>query len=130
LTSRKRQASKAAVELTQRALTDLREIERHSVETWGRKTADKYLNDIAAALDRLRESPEILRLEPDFAPGLFFYRVNRHFLVCDSQDATIVILTVIHTSMDLPARLAEREPRLIAESQFLQAKLHRMPGKD
>ena len=130
MTPRNKQTPTASIELTRRALTDLREIERYSVKMWGRKTADKYLDDIAAALDRLRECPEILRLEPDFAPGLFFYRVNQHFLVCDDQGAIVVVLTVIHTSMNLPARLAELEPRLIAESQLLQAKLRRKPGRD
>jgi toxin ParE1/3/4 len=116
--------------LTQRALSDLREIERFSIREWGRKTADRYLDDIEAALDRLRENPEILRLEPDFAPGLHFYRVKKHFLVCDCQDALIIVLTVIHTSMDLPARLLELEPRLATESQLLRAKLHGTSFKD
>jgi toxin ParE1/3/4 len=112
------------VELTQRALADLREIERFSIEQWGRKAADRYLDEFAAALDRLQEQPELLRHEPDFAPGLYFYRVKRHFLVCDFQDDLVIVLTVIHSSMDLPARLLDLEPRLAAESQFLRSRLH------
>jgi toxin ParE1/3/4 len=118
------------VELTHRALSDLRAIEQFSIKEWGRKIADKYLDDIAAALDRLRQNPEILRLEPDFAPGLYFYRVKKHFLVCDAQDDLIIVLTVIHTSMDLPARLLELEPRLAVESQLLRTKLHGSSSKD
>lgn len=113
------------VELTQRALRDLRAIEQFSVREWDRRTADRYLDDVAAALDRLGENPGILGLESDFAPGLHFYRVRKHFLVCDYHDDLVVVLTVIHTSMDLPARLAELEPRLASESAFLRSKLHR-----
>jgi plasmid stabilization system protein ParE len=113
------------VQLTQRALGDLREAEQFSIREWGRKTAVRYLDDIAKALDRLQEDPEILRLEPDFAPGLYFYRVKKHFLVCDYQDDFIIVLTVIHTSMDLPARLLELEPRLATETQMLRTRLHR-----
>ena len=130
MTPRKKPPPKAAVELTHRALSDLREIECWSVKEWGRKTADNYLNDIAAALDRLSENPRILRLEPDFSPGLFFYRVKKHFLVCDYSSETVIVLAVIHTSMDLPSRLLELEPRLIAESQFLQNKLHQTPEQE
>jgi toxin ParE1/3/4 len=130
LSSRKKPSPKATVELTRRALADLLEIERYSVKQWGRKTADKYLDDISAALDRLRENPEILRLEPDFAPGLFFYGVKKHFLVCDFREETVIVLTVIHTSMDIPARLLELEPRLVAESQALLNKLHKSPDQD
>jgi toxin ParE1/3/4 len=124
LSSRKQPSSTATVELTHRALADLRQIERYSVEKWGRKIAAKYLDDVAAALDRLRQNPEILRLEPDFAPGLYFYRINKHVLVCDCQKHLVIVLTIIHTSMDLPSRLLELEPRLVAEIQFLHAKLH------
>jgi toxin ParE1/3/4 len=113
------------VELTHRALADLREIEQFSIQEWGSKAADKYLDEIIAALDRVQQSPELLRLEPDFAPGLYFYRVKKHILACDWQDELVIVLTVIHTSMDLPARLLELEPRLAAESQLLRSRLHR-----
>ena len=54
-----------AVELTQRALDDLREIERYSVGEWGRKTTDKYLNDIAAVCHNLLEfSARVLAISP------------------------------------------------------------------
>lgn len=129
MTRRKPKSSKAVVELTQRALADLREIERYSVKAWGRRVADRYLQDIAAALDRLSENPEILRLEPDVSPGLVFYRMKKHFLVCDYQGETAIILTIIHTNMDLPARLLELEPHLIAESQLLQTRLRRNPDQ-
>jgi plasmid stabilization system protein ParE len=126
--SKSKRASR--VELTQRALSDLRAIEQFSIMEWGRKTADNYLDDIAAALDRLQKNPGILRLEPDFAPGLCFYRVKKHFLVCDDQDDLVIVLTIIHTSMDLPARLLELEPRLVTESQLLRAKLRGPSSKD
>jgi plasmid stabilization system protein ParE len=58
--------------LTQRALSDLSEIERYSVEQWGRQTADRYLAGIEGALDRLRDNPDVLRQEPEFSTGLYF----------------------------------------------------------
>lgn len=109
------------VELTQRALLDLLEIEQHSITEWGRKVASKYLDEIEAALDRLQTAPEILQLDPEFAPGVYFYRVKKHFLVCDLTGDTVIVLTLIHTSMDLPARLLELEPRLIAEIQMIRS---------
>lgn len=112
------------VELTQRALSELREIERFSVREWGRKTADKYLDALASALDRLRANPELMRPAPEIIPGLCFYRVNKHVLVLDYRDDLIIVLTVIHTSMDLPARLLELAPQLAAEAQILREKLH------
>jgi toxin ParE1/3/4 len=122
--SRRERRSTVSVVLTDRALADLRAIEVYSVREWGRKTASKYLDGIAAALDRLKENPGVLRLEPEIAPNLFFYRVKKHFLVCDFPGKTVTVLTVIHTSMDLSTRLLELEPRLSVEAEILQSKLH------
>ena len=119
----------ASVVLTERALTDLRAIESFSIREWGRKTAAKYLDAIALALDGLQSNPEILRLEPEIAPDLFFYRVKKHFLVCDFHQTTVTVLTVIHTSMDLPARLLELQPQLNVEAEILRNKLRRTPGE-
>lgn len=112
------------IELSRRALRDLVAIEQFSVEEWGRKTTDEYLADIAAALDRLQQNPDLLRIEPDIITGVSFYRVRNHVLVCDYQRDLIIVLTVIHTSMDLRSRLLELEPRLEMESAILRKKLH------
>jgi plasmid stabilization system protein ParE len=125
-----KKAHPATVVLTERALADLREVERYSMKEWGRRVAGKYINDIESALDRLRESPGLLRREPDLAPGLFFYRVRKHVLVCDVEGQAVTVLTVIHTAMDIPSRLAELEPRLILEARFLHEKLRRQSKPD
>ena len=62
-------------------------------------------------------------MEPAFAPGLYFYRVRKHLLACDVRGDSIIVLTAIHASMEIPARLAELQPRLIAEAKLLHEKL-------
>jgi toxin ParE1/3/4 len=121
--SRRKKSPSVEVALTRRALEDLREIERYSVKEWGNKTAQKYVNGFAEALDRIEENPKILRLEPDFGCNLYFYRMQKHFLVCDFHGKRVIVLTIIHTGMDLPSRLLDLEPRLIAEARLLQARL-------
>ncbi len=116
-----RPSPKSTVHLTERGLADLREIETHSVQQWGRKVADRYLDDLQSGLDRIRENPEILRLDQEFAAGLYFYRVVKHVLVCDLHESQVIVLAVIHTSMDIPVRLRELEPRLAEEVAMLRA---------
>ncbi|HEY4260880.1 MAG TPA: hypothetical protein VGM98_12000 [Schlesneria sp.] len=53
--------------------------------------------------------------------------MNKHFLVCDYHSETVIVLTVVHTSMDLPSRLQELEPRLMVESHLSQVKLRQAP---
>ena len=109
--------------VTNRALDDLRAIRTYSVEEWGQTTADKYLDAFDAALQRLSEMPALLREEPQIASRLHFYRVHKHFLVCDMIGETIYFLTVIHGSMDLPERLADLQPTLALEVKLLHSKL-------
>ncbi|MCA9465736.1 MAG: type II toxin-antitoxin system RelE/ParE family toxin, partial [Nitrospira sp.] len=52
---------RAVIKLTDRAHYDLQEIEDYSLKKWGRKTADRYLEDIQTALSLLEENPELLR---------------------------------------------------------------------
>lgn len=109
--------------LTQRALQDIQGIFDYSVEHWGKRAAEKYLDEIEAGLERVKSQPALLRPEPDLHAALTFYRVNKHLLVCDVRTELIVVLTVVHASMDIPTRLAELQPTLAAEVELLHRKL-------
>jgi plasmid stabilization system protein ParE len=104
---------------------EIAEIEHYSADQWGATTAEAYLNEISAAIERLAQSPGLLQLESGISRRLYFYRVRKHVLVCDYRKSIVAVLTVIHTSMDLSARLADLEPRLIAEVEILHERLHR-----
>ena len=119
----RRKAAKTIVHLTERTLQDLIAVEKYSVETWGRKTANRYVIDIESALQRLADHPDLLRSEPNLNESLYFYRVNQHLLVCDLQPNKILVLTVIHASMDVPERLIELEPTLKLEADVLHQQL-------
>ena len=105
--------------ISRRAAHDLREIRRFSVEHWGERVAEEYLDGIEQALNQLRERPGLLRTKPEFSPHFRFYRVKRHFLVCSLVENNIYLLTVKHGSLDLPNRLAELEPTLLQEVDLL-----------
>ena len=109
--------------LTHCALDDIQGIFDYSEERWGKRVAEKYLDAIESGLDRVKAQPELLRPEPDFHKSLAFYRINQHLLVCDVRPESIIVLTVVHASMDIPARLAELAPTLAAEVELLRRTL-------
>lgn len=118
--------SKLSVHLTERALKDIEAISAWSVESFGQKVADAYIGKLEAALKRIQENPNLLRTQEKFHSTLQFYRMERHLLVCETSiDQRIIVLTVVHESMDLLARLSEWEPTLQAELAILLAKLKR-----
>ena len=119
----KRKSGKTPILISDRAIRDILAIEEYSIETWGKRVANRYLADLEAALERLAEHPAILREEPELHIALRFYRVNKHLLVCDIQDDAIFVLTVLHSSTDIPGRLSELEPTIQFEVELLHQKL-------
>ena len=113
----------AGVLLTRRALLDIDEIDRYSVEQWGRRVADQYLGDLDAALQRLEAFPSLLAERPDCSLRLRFYRVREHVFVCDVISDRVYVLAVWHARMDLPRRLVELEPQLVQEARFLHDRI-------
>ena len=108
---------------TYRADADLAKIEDFSKEKWGKFVADKYIDSIDQAFERLIEHPGLLREKSEVSGCLKFYRVREHFLVCDVIDQDIYVLAVTYGGMDLPERIGELEPTLIKEANFLHEKI-------
>ena len=107
------------LQLSRRATLDLQHIESYSIEEWGEKVADEYLQSIEDALNLILENPTLLRSKPEVSNSLCFYRVRQHFLVCAIFEKTIFVLTVKHGAIDLPKRIAEIEPLLLQEAEML-----------
>ncbi|MAI72501.1 MAG: hypothetical protein CMM01_16565 [Rhodopirellula sp.] len=120
----KKSSRSVALHMTQRSLCDLVAIETYSVEQFGRRVANQYLDKLESGINRLKENPDLLREEPPFHASLKFYRIEKHVLVCETGvRGKIIVLTLLHGSMDIPARLAELEPALVMEVAVLRKKL-------
>lgn len=111
------------VKLTHRAHYDLQDIEEYSLQRWGRKTADRYLEDIQTALLLLQDTPALLRHKSDISTRLKFYRVREYFLICVEPKDFLLVLTIKHGQMDLPNRIGELEPVLLQEADLLHERL-------
>lgn len=125
MTSRQRQF----IQLTRQALLDLQNIYDESVLRWGEHVAEKYLDELQQGLDQLRENSDLLEQVNDLHEFLRFYRVNKHLIVCDTHKQSVVVLTVIHTARDIPARLSELVPGLRNEIDLLHRRF-REPSAD
>lgn len=116
--------------LTERALSDIEEIARDSVERWGPLVADEYLSDLGAALDRLEADLSLFRERREYTGRLRFYAVREHVLVGDVIAGVGYILTVWWSGMDFIERLSKLEPVLMDEAELLARKIEseRPPG--
>lgn len=108
------------IRLTQRALNDIDEIYDYSLGTWNEDVAERYVDDIQAALVRIQAHPGLLNKRPEFSEHLRFYVVNRHILVCDHKDDSVVVLMVANARMELFDNLKRLEPTLAEEIELLR----------
>lgn len=119
-------SKKRTVYLTDRALRDILGIESYSTEQFGNRVAEQYIGKLEAGIGRITDNPDLLREELPFHDSLKFYRIELHLLVCETAIAgKIIVLTLLHASMDIPSRLAELEPKLLIETEMLVSQLHR-----
>jgi toxin ParE1/3/4 len=121
----KKAAKTWTVHLTHRALRDIVSIESYSIEKFGERVAEQYIGKLEAGIGRVSDNAELLREESLFHDSLKFYRIEQHLLVCETGiRGKIIILTVLHATMDIPSRLAELEPNLSIEAEMLLKQLH------
>lgn len=112
-------------ELTQRALRDVKAIDRYSIHTFGERVADEYMADIQDAISVISENPGLLRTIPEISERLSFYRARRHLLVCVVFAERIYVSMVMHGQMDVSGRIAELEPQLIHEAEEMHQRIQR-----
>jgi toxin ParE1/3/4 len=97
-----------AFRLTPSASSDLREIARFTLRTWGKERQKSYL----PALDRrcrwLAEDPRRGRPRPEIAPGYHSYPEGAHLIFYLIRADGIDIIGIPHQAMDLPIRFGPR----------------------
>jgi len=111
------------MKLTDRSFEDLREIEQYSIRSFGKKVANKYMDDIESGLVLLSENAGLLQDVEGFSGRLKYYRIRHHFLICSEFKEFLLVLTIKHVQMDIIKRLAKLETTLILESELLLDRL-------
>ncbi|MBM82660.1 MAG: hypothetical protein CMJ78_19020 [Planctomycetaceae bacterium] len=119
-----KQRRPAKLFLTERARKDIATIRKYSIENWGKKTAERYIDDFQSAFDRIKTHPNLLQSVSNLHESLRFYRVNQHVLVCSVRPQATIVVSVFHGRMDVASKLSELSPTLEDEVDLLISKLH------
>jgi toxin ParE1/3/4 len=91
--------------LTPAAKSDLIEIWNYTVETWGKKQAEKYLKEIEAKLEQLAANSELGRKRPEISPGYYSFPVGNHIIFYLQSGKQIDIIGILHGRMDINKNL-------------------------
>jgi toxin ParE1/3/4 len=91
--------------LTPAAARDLEAIWLHTLERWGLDQAHRYIDDLAAAFDRLATSPQLGMRCDHIRRGYRRSRAGRHAIYFRVTRYGIVVIRVLHDRMDAPRHL-------------------------
>lgn len=86
------------------AISDLNDIWDYTAEEWGPDQADRYTDDIQDMCSSLARSERRGRTV-DVRDSYFKYAVGRHFVFFRMSGAGIVVVRILHQSMDVARHL-------------------------
>jgi toxin ParE1/3/4 len=84
---------------------DLVDIWLYTFNEWGELQADKYMDELAVAMNLLSQQPFICRERSEFTPPVRIQHHGHHLIVYMAQDNGISVIRVLHENMDVDGQL-------------------------
>ena len=84
---------------------DLIGIWLYTFDEWGERQADRYLDDLEAAINLLAEQPLLCRERTELNPAVRIHHYAHHLIVYLAQEDSINVVRILHESMDIDSQL-------------------------
>ncbi|MFN3506094.1 MAG: type II toxin-antitoxin system RelE/ParE family toxin [Allorhizobium sp.] len=91
------------------ALRDLESIWAYDAETWAPDQADRYVDELVQAFDRVARSPTLFRERLEFTPPVRIYPYRSHLIVYLGLEGQVTILRILGGRQDWQAILRALE---------------------
>ena len=91
--------------LTSLAETDLAEIADYTIDTLGIEQARRYRDALETCFRNLAANPRLGRNAQDLAPDLRRFEHRSHVVFYLQRDPGVLIVRILHASMDAPRHL-------------------------
>ncbi|VAX06497.1 hypothetical protein MNBD_GAMMA26-241 [hydrothermal vent metagenome] len=114
--------------LTRRAASDLRNIHRYSIDQWGKKRADKYVDDIVKTLQKTAKKPARGELRKYRSLPFLMVPAAEHFVIYQALKKGIVVATVLHGRRNIEAIIRDMAPALETEINEIENNNNSDPG--
>lgn len=89
------------------AYNDIRDIAAYTQKTWGVVRRRRYLDGLNEKFSILAGMPEMAPERSEFVPPVRISPYEKHLIIYVQQgDAGILVLRVLHRSMDIDAQLS------------------------
>ena len=84
---------------------NLKSIARYTERTWGNAQRQRYLASLYERFAFLAQFPGKGISRDELASGLRSFKEGKHLIFYFTQDAAILIVDILHESMDIDARM-------------------------
>lgn len=93
----------------------LLEIWEYTVTNWGEDQADRYIQDLIGAINRLAKQRPLWKSVGDKQlSGVWFARWRQHLVFFrELKGGVIGVISILHESMDMPERLKEDAQKIV-----------------
>ena len=95
--------------LTKEADNDLLNLYLYGYKIFGEAQADKYYFELEECIKLLCKSPFMCRERKEFSPAVRIHHHKRHLIIYLIQMDHILIVRVLHDSMDIKSHLKDPE---------------------
>jgi toxin ParE1/3/4 len=94
--------------LTNKAVEDLSQIWKYTLDEWSEKQADSYYKMLMDSCRNIAENPKIGKNYEVIREDLFGLKANRHIIFYRKSPGNIIEITrILHERMDLKNRIME-----------------------
>lgn len=97
----------AGFRVSNAARNDIENIGRYTQNIWGAAQRRRYLDGLNDRFIALSEAPEMAAERHEFDPPVRIHPYERHLIVYVIDDHGILVVRVLHESMDVPAQLSD-----------------------
>ncbi len=112
--------SKPVLYLTRQALRMLLDIHTRSIKQWGEATADRYVADLYAVMNKVAAEPSLGNLRKQRSLPFLMVPAGKHFVVYDCIKTGVVVVTLLHQQRDIEHIIADMEPKFLAEIEAIK----------
>jgi toxin ParE1/3/4 len=96
------------LDFTLAAVSDLQAIRAYTLERWGPKQEQLYLDGLWRKFEEILADPGKWRLRADLFPGCQIAAQGRHVILFRIQGTTLQIVRILHSSMDFRRHIPKR----------------------
>lgn len=93
--------------IKEEALDDLEEIWLYTLQNWSLEQADRYHGLVIKEIEFLATRPASGKSQDHFRKGYRSTKVNSHIIFYLFDKTEILIVRILHESMDIPKRLKD-----------------------